>query len=132
MQEESRQSTRVLLVDDSAEDLAMYAEYLAGRGYDVTIATDGEQAVDLALREHFDVAVVDIGMPRLDGFGVARVLRNYTRTKRLPIISLSARTGEQVRSEAMDAGANLALEKPYPPDQLEATLQAFLRGLSSG
>jgi len=104
----------------------MYREYLADRGYDVTTATDGEQAVVLALKDHFDIAIVDIAMPKLDGLGLTMVLRSYTRTKRLAIISLSARTGVLARAAAVGAGADLALEKPCPPDELEVTIQAFL------
>jgi DNA-binding response OmpR family regulator len=126
METSEEHQPRVLLVDDSVEDLAMYGEYLTGRGYAVTTATDGEVAVDCALKADFDIAVIDIAMPRLDGIGVMMVLRNYSRTKRMPIVCLSARTGEESRAAALDAGANIALDKPCLPEDLESTLKVLL------
>jgi two-component system KDP operon response regulator KdpE len=119
-------SGRILLVDDASDDVEMYTMFLEQKGYRVSVAADGEAAVNAALRETFDVAVVDIGLPKLDGIGVMMVLRNYTKTKRMPLISLSARTGEAVRAAAIDAGANLAVEKPCLPEQLEELISGVL------
>jgi DNA-binding response OmpR family regulator len=124
--EESRRRPRVLLVDDSVDDLAMYGEYLRMQGYDVMVATDGAQGVDMALNQHFDIAVIDIAMPKLDGIGLMMVLRNYARTKNMPMVSLSARSGPEIRTAALDAGANIALEKPYAPEELAAVIQGLL------
>jgi two-component system cell cycle response regulator DivK len=117
---------RVLLVDDAPDDRAMYEEYLSGRGYEVRTAADGEEAVDLALRFDFEIAVVDIAMPRLDGIGVILILRNYSRTKRMPVVTLSARTGLEIRAEAMAAGATRVLEKPCEPEMLESIIDGLL------
>jgi len=118
---------RVLLVDDAEDHLAMYSDYLASRGFDVACARDGEAAVEVALKETFDIIIVDTVMPKLDGIGLLMVLRNYSKTKRVPMISLSARSGEEARAAAVDAGANLAMEKPCSPEELEQTIRVFLR-----
>jgi DNA-binding response OmpR family regulator len=120
-------SARILLVDDSEDDLEMYSSYLVQQGYEVLVAKDGEAAVEFALQKSFDIAVIDIGLPKLDGIGVMMVLRNYTKTRRIPLISLSARVGEEIRTAAVNAGANLAVEKPCPPEDLGSIIEVLLR-----
>jgi DNA-binding response OmpR family regulator len=114
-------------VDDSPDDLEMYAEYLAANGFDLEFARDGEQAVQIALNKPLEAAVIDIAMPRLDGIQVVMTLRNYAATRHLPLVTLSARTGIEARTAALDAGADLALEKPCMPDQLLALLRGLLK-----
>jgi two-component system KDP operon response regulator KdpE len=117
---------RILIVDDSADDAEMYRLFLKSRGYVVAVASDGEDAVSRALNGTFDVVVLDIGLPKLDGFQVLTLLRSYISTSRLPVITLSARTGEAVRAAALPAGADLALEKPLAPEDLEAAIEVFV------
>ncbi len=117
---------RILIVDDNADDCELYKLFLQSRGYVVTIASDGEDAVTRALNGTFDLVVLDIGLPKLDGVQVLTLLRSYTSTSRLPVITLSARTGEAVRAAALHAGADLALEKPLAPEDLEAAIQIFV------
>jgi two-component system KDP operon response regulator KdpE len=124
--DEGDKSRKILLVDDAPDDVEMYSSYLDRLGYKVAIAMDGAAAVDLALREHFDLAIIDIGLPKLDGIGVMMVLRNYTKTRRMPIVSLSARTGPETRAAALDAGANMAVEKPCTPEELQQVVEALL------
>ena len=116
----------VLLVVDSAEDREMYRQFLQRRGYVVTVASDGEEAVTCALNGTFDIVVLEIELPKLDGIQVVTLLRSYTSTSRLPVVTLSAQTGEHVRAAAVDAGADLALEKPLPPEDLEAAIRVFV------
>ena len=123
---DSDRRPRVLLVDDSAEDLRMYGDYLRFAGYDVETAPDGALGLDMALTKPFDVVVVDIAMPKLDGIGLLMLLRNYKRTRRMPIVTLSARTGPEIRAAARDAGADVSLEKPCPPEDLAAALHRLI------
>jgi DNA-binding response OmpR family regulator len=121
---------RILVVDDSADDAEMYRLFLKSRGCVVAVASDGEEAVSRALNGTFDVVVLDIGLPKLDGFQVLTLLRSYISTSRLPVITLSARTGEAVRAAALQGGADLALEKPLAPEDLEAAIEVFVpRGM---
>jgi DNA-binding response OmpR family regulator len=117
---------RILIVDDNADDCELYRRYLKARGYVVTIASDGEDAVSRALNGTFDLVVLDIALPKLDGIQVLTHLRSYTSTSRLQVITLSASTGAAVRAAALDAGADLALEKPLSPADLEAAIRAFV------
>jgi DNA-binding response OmpR family regulator len=122
---EDAERQRVLLVDDSVDDCEMYKQFLKTRGYVVAVASDGEDAVWRALNGTFDLVVLDIGLPRLDGIQVLTLLRSYTSTSRLPVVTLSARTGEAARAAALGAGADLVLEKPLPPEDLEAAIRVF-------
>jgi len=117
---------RILIVDDSTDDCEMYKQFLKTRGYVVAVASDGEDAVSRALNGTFDLMVLDIGLPKLDGIQVLTLLRSCTSRRRLPVITLSARTSEPMRAAALHAGADLALEKPLPPEDLESAIQIFV------
>ncbi len=87
---EDAERQRVLIVDDSVDDREMYRQFLKTRGYVVAVASDGEDAVSRALNGTFDLVVLDIGLPKLDGIQVLTLLRSYTSTSRLPVVTLSA------------------------------------------
>jgi DNA-binding response OmpR family regulator len=123
---EDAERARVLIVDDNVDDCEMYRQFLVARGYVVSVAFDGEEAVTRALNGRFDIVVLDLALPKLDGIQVLTLLRSYTSTSRLPVVTLSARTGEAVRAAALDAGADLALEKPLPPEDLESAIRVFV------
>jgi len=118
---------RILLVDDFDDAREMYAEFLAAVGHSISAAADGQQALDLAQRERFDVIILDIALPKVDGISVIRTLRNWPQTKGTPIITLSASVNEETRYEAVRAGANLSLEKPCLPDELATAVRKILR-----
>jgi len=110
---------RVLLVDDHVDSCELYHEYLSVEGHDVRVVHDGSSAIDLLLRERFDVAVIDIGLPGMDGYEVARRLR-ATPGVTLPL--LVAMTGYST-PDAGHANATLFdahLLKPVPPARLAA------------
>jgi DNA-binding response OmpR family regulator len=98
---EDAERTRVLIVDDAVDDCEMYRQFLKRCGCVVTVASDGEEAVSLALNGRFDIVVLDLALPKLDGIQVLTLLRSYTSTSRLPVVTLSARTGEPVRTAAV-------------------------------
>jgi DNA-binding response OmpR family regulator len=103
----------------------MYRHYLEARGYDVVVASDGETAITRALNGSFDLIVLDVVMPKVNGLEVLRRLRSYSSTRALPVITLS-HVGVQARAAAVDAGADLALEKPCPPNDLENAIRVFI------
>ena len=117
---------RILIVDDFDDARELYAEFLRVQGYEVSGAADGPEALNLALPAHYDVIVLDLALPRMDGLEVLRQLRRNPDTRRTPIIILSASVGQEPREDAIEAGADLFLEKPCLPDELEAAIQAFL------
>ena len=117
----------VLLVDDFDDAREMYAEFLRAAGHRVTEAADGHEALERAERETYDLIILDIALPRVDGISVIRALRKRERNRRTPIITLSASVNEETRHEALEAGANLALDKPCLPDELAQAVSKMLR-----
>ena len=124
--EEPIESIRVLLVDDTAGDCRLYGGFLSARGFLVTVASDGEQALTNALNGRFDVVVLDIMLPKVNGLDVLQRLRSYASTRALPVITLSAEIGDEARAAAVVAGADLALEKPLSPSELESAIRIFV------
>jgi DNA-binding response OmpR family regulator len=89
-------------------------------------ARDGEEALDLARTSRPDLAVLDVMMPKMDGFEVTRRLREDDATTRIPIILLTARTQEADVQRGFDAGADDYIRKPFSPQELRARVQAIL------
>jgi DNA-binding response OmpR family regulator len=117
----------VILAADDDEDILQLVAFRLGRsGYRVLQARDGEEAVALALEHEPDLAVLDVGMPKLDGFEVVRRLRAHEATKGMPIIMLTARAQDTDVEEGFDAGANDYLRKPFSPQELKARVQSML------
>jgi two-component system, OmpR family, KDP operon response regulator KdpE len=116
--------TRVLVVDDEPQILRGLGTNLRARGYEVETAPDGEQALEIAARTHPDVVILDLGLPGIDGIDVIRGLRAWTQ---IPIIVLSARDQERDKVEALDAGADDYVSKPFGMDELLARLRAAER-----
>jgi PAS domain S-box-containing protein len=121
----SAASGRILLVDDNA-DMRDYVQRLLGAHFDVETAPDGERALDLARRAPPDLVLADVMMPRLDGFGLLRSLREDPATRDVPVILLSARAGEEARVEGLAAGADDYLVKPFGARELLARVAARL------
>jgi len=120
--------SRLLIVDDFEDARELYAEYLRLRGYEVSGAADGPEALHLALPSHYDLIILDLALPRMDGIAVLRALRAAPGTVRTPIIILSASVGNEPRNESLRAGADLFLEKPCLPDELESAVVKLLNG----
>ncbi|HEY0002357.1 MAG TPA: SpoIIE family protein phosphatase [Actinoplanes sp.] len=116
---------RILLVDDNA-DLRNHVARLLRPHWDVTTAVDGQDALALAGRRSFDLVLTDVMMPRLDGFGLIKELRDAERTRDIPIVVLSARAGEEASIEGLAAGADDYLVKPFSARDLTARVRANL------
>jgi DNA-binding response OmpR family regulator len=122
--------TKILVVDDEADLLAELAPLLERTGYSVVTAGDGQQALSLAAREHPDLVVLDVLMPRLDGREVLRRLRqagNWT-----PVILLTRVGSPTERALSLQEGADDYLNKPFEPLELIARIQAVLRRMDRG
>jgi signal transduction histidine kinase len=115
----------ILLADDNA-DMRAYLGRLLGARWRVSTAADGEQALELARREHPDLVVTDVMMPRLDGFGLLAALRADPATSDIPVVMLSARAGEESRVEGFEAGADDYLVKPFTAREVVARVEAQL------
>jgi signal transduction histidine kinase len=117
-------SGRVVVADDNADLRAYIARLLAERGYQVATAPDGEVALDAIRRSRPDLVVTDVMMPRLDGFGLLRAIREDPALRDLPVVVLSARAGEEAKVEGLEAGADDYLAKPFSARELLARIAA--------
>ncbi|GBE48217.1 chemotaxis protein CheA [bacterium BMS3Bbin12] len=116
----------VMVVDDSITVRKVTARLLERNGMDVLTAKDGVDAVAL-LQEHVpDIMLLDIEMPRMDGFELATHMRNESRLREIPIIMITSRTGEKHREHALRIGVNRYLGKPYQEGELIENLHALL------
>jgi len=117
---------RLLLVEDQADLAANVADHLAGLGHEVQLCADGETAFGAARNGHFDMLILDVMLPRLDGLSVCRSLRQEG-LEQLPILMLTARDSVEDRVAGLDAGADDYLVKPFALAELEARVRALLR-----
>ena len=120
--------SRVLIIEDELPMRRTLDIGLRARGYDVDLAASGEEALELAARQHPDVVILDLGLPGIDGIHVAQALRSWSTA---PIIVLSARGAEAVKVAALDAGADDYVTKPFGMDELLARIRAALRRTDS-
>ena len=115
---------RILIVDDEPRYLRLLEANLRTEGYEVATAQDGVQALDVFSVQPIDLVLLDVMMPRLDGFGVCQRLREFSN---VPIVILTARGEEQDRVRGLDLGADDYLVKPFSATELLARVRAVLR-----
>jgi DNA-binding response OmpR family regulator len=116
----------ILAADDDEIILGLVVYRLEHSGYRVVTAHDGEEAVKQAFAEKPALAVIDVMMPKLDGYEVTRALRANEGTKDIPIILLTARVQEEDVDKGFDAGADDYLRKPFSPQELRSRVHALL------
>lgn len=108
----------ILAVDDSASMRKMVSLTLSGAGYQVVEATDGEDALEKAQTQSFDLVLTDQNMPRLDGLGLTRKLRAQAAFKSTPILILTTESSDEMKQAGRAAGATGWLVKPFDPHRL--------------
>ncbi len=116
----------VLVADDDPDILALVRFRLEREGYHVVCAPDGQAALELALDRTPDLALLDVMMPRLDGYEVTRRLREHEPTRGMPIILLTARVGESDLQHGFEMGADDYVTKPFSPQMLRKRVRAAL------
>jgi DNA-binding response OmpR family regulator len=116
----------VLVADDDQDILTLVALRLERDGYEVVGATDGERALAAAFERSPDLALIDVSMPKLDGYEVARRLRRHAATREIPIILLTARVQDSDVARGIEAGADDYVTKPFSTADLRARVQAAL------
>lgn len=115
---------RILIVDDEPRYLRLLEANLRTEGYEVVTASDGAQAVDVFSNQPIDLVLMDVMMPKLDGFGATQRIREFSN---IPIIILTAKGDEQDRVRGLDLGADDYLVKPFSATELLARVRAVLR-----
>lgn len=122
--EESSKKQKILVVDDEAAVRRILTMRLSMAGYEVVVAADGEEALERCEAEAPDLVVLDVMLPKLDGYGVCRALR---KDSTVPIIMLSALGTIADRIAGLDLGADDYIAKPFSPKELEARIACILR-----
>ncbi|HEX5053916.1 MAG TPA: sigma-54 dependent transcriptional regulator [Planctomycetota bacterium] len=119
---------RILVVDDTDQNLTLIELYLRGTEFEVAIASSGHQALDLCRQQSFDLILLDVVMPGIDGFEVCRRLKNDPRTAFVPVIFLTGHLGdESEKLAAYQLGAVDYIQKPLDREELVARIRVMLR-----
>jgi DNA-binding response OmpR family regulator len=123
---EPRSRPLVLVADDDRDILQLVSFRLERADYEVVQANDGEEALRLVKELRPDLVVLDLMMPKLNGYEVIREIRRDEETKAIPVILLTARVQEADVARGFEAGADDYLKKPFSPQELRARVQAIL------
>ena len=122
----AHRKTLFLLVEDFEDSRFMMRRLLEMAGYRVVEATDGEQAVTMALKEKPQLILMDLSLPKLDGLAATRQIRGHQASAKIPIVAVSAHDSPQSRDEALAAGCNEYVTKPIDFEQLNSVLTRLL------
>ena len=115
---------RILLIDDDAELCSLLVEFLTREGFSIECEHEGKRGLERVLHGAFDLIVLDVMLPGLDGFGILRRLRAESR---VPVLMLTARGEDMDRIAGLEMGADDYLAKPFNPRELLARMRAILR-----
>jgi PAS domain S-box-containing protein len=132
-EEESRRNL-ILLVEDSEMNKKLASVYLNKMGYQVEVASNGKEAVEMVSQKHFDLILMDIQMPVMNGIDATKIIRGSEDpniNNKVPIIALTANAMTQDRKLCMDTGMNDYLSKPFKPEDLQSILEKYLGNRTS-
>ena len=115
--------SKVLIVEDEDAIAEIERDYLELSGFDVTVASDGKEGLDIALKEDFDIIILDIMLPGMDGFDICKEIR---KEKDIPIIMVSAKKEDIDKIRGLGIGADDYMTKPFSPSELVARVKAHL------
>jgi len=121
---------KMLVVDDEPDIVELVSYNLKKEGFDVSSASDGEEALGMIRKGEFDFLILDLMLPGIQGMELCRILRNDPKTAHLPIIMLTAKGEEVDRILGLEIGADDYMSKPFSPRELVARVKAVLRRLS--
>ena len=121
---------RILYVEDNEDNVYMLTQRLTRHGFQVSIASDGVQGIEMARQEKPDLILMDLGLPALDGWAAALELKQSPDTKNIPILALSAHTMPGDREKALSAGCDDYDAKPIVFERLLEKIDALIRGRS--
>jgi chemosensory pili system protein ChpA (sensor histidine kinase/response regulator) len=124
--EEVRTRPVIMVVDDSLTVRKVTGKHLQKRGFDVMVAKDGIDAVEQLRTRVPDLMLVDIEMPRMDGYELTGRVRGDPTLKHIPIIMITSRAGEKHRTRALDLGVNIYMSKPYQEEDLFNNVDTLL------
>jgi CheY-like chemotaxis protein len=122
---------KILYVEDNEDNVYMLVRRLQRHGFEVVVASDGEQGVAMARSEHPDLILMDLNMPVLDGWEATRQLKEAPETRAIPVIALSAHAMSGDRERALEAGCDDYDTKPIRMDSLMAKIRTLLPGTAA-
>jgi DNA-binding response OmpR family regulator len=117
---------RILVVEDESDIRELISFTLTFSGFEVISATNGEEALELAAEDSFDLILLDVRMPRLSGYDTCRQMRKMKRCKDTPIVFLSAKGQEHDMQAGLAAGADQYILKPFAPAELVLEIKEIL------
>ena len=118
---------RILVVDDEPNIVLMLEGRLKANGYEVLSAGDGVTALDMVKKEKPDLVILDLMLPKMDGYKVCGLLKKDTRYAKIPIVMFTARAQEEDRKMGEEVGADAYLTKPFEPQILLAKIQELIK-----
>jgi len=118
---------KILVVDDEKDLSGIVTFRLQSAGYEVSIALDGQEALDKVKKENFDLVILDLMLPKIDGYKVCRMLKSDEKYKDLPIILFSAKAQAEDIKSGEDAGADAYITKPFEPQALLKKVKDLLK-----
>ena len=118
--------TRILYVEDNEDNVYMLSQRLRRHGFEVIVASDGEQGIEMAREKAPDLILMDLGLPAMDGWSATRLLKEAPDTRKVPIIALSAHTMPGDRERALAAGCDEYDAKPIDFERLLAKIGSLL------
>jgi len=122
---------RILLAEDNLVNQQVAVSLLKKRGHQVSAVTDGKQAVEAARRDRYDLVLMDIQMPEMDGLEATREIRRFADAETLPVVALTAHAFAEEKERARDVGMNDFLTKPFKPAELYEMVERWARVESS-
>ena len=117
---------KILVVDDSWTELTMIVAPLRNSGFEVVTAVDGDEAVEKVFKEHPHCIVLDVVLPKQNGFQVCRKLKNSEMSRHIPIILLTSKNTPLDKTWGMRQGADLYITKPFNSDELVASVRRLV------
>lgn len=127
MEKDNKGAKKILVVDDNRDGRELVVKVLKPRGYQIVEAIDGEEALEKVLSERPDLVLMDISIPKIDGYEVTRRLKADKDLREIPVIALTAHAMKGDREKALSAGCNGYIPKPINVHELPGQIEAFLK-----
>jgi DNA-binding response OmpR family regulator len=118
---------KILLVEDEKDLASTIFFRLSTKGYEVILAYDGQEGLDKARADKPDLIILDLMLPKIDGYKVCALLKSDSRYSNIPILIFSARAQDEDRKKAKEAGADFYMTKPFEPEVLLSKLKELLK-----
>lgn len=132
-EKDSNRTIRILIVEDYYANVVVATSVLSFFGYDYVVANNGREAIERFEQEHFDLILMDVQMPEIDGYEATRIIRECAASgkgKKIPIIGMTAHVMQTERDRCLQSGMNDYISKPFQPSELKAKLDQFIKRVS--